>query len=136
LNEGACSYMHNLYVISLLVLTFILDIVLVRFQEISYHIRSMTCKVIDTYEGEYLSNILVYEFQYITKKGEMCVIQVPFSQGPGWFHSSKVLCNTTDHDNGIGYMMPFFPPKVTATSNKLHHTLIDSISHLTSLVVY
>ena len=82
--------MHNLCVIFLVVLTFILDIVLVRFVEISYHIPSMTCKVIHTYKGEHLSNILVYEFEHITKKGGMCVIKDSFSQRPGWFHRSKV----------------------------------------------
>ena len=90
MNEVARLYTHNLCVISLVVLTFILDIVLVGFLEISYHIPSMTSKVIDTYEGEHLSNILVYEFEHITKKGGMCVIKVSFSQGPGWFHGSKV----------------------------------------------
>jgi hypothetical protein len=52
--------MHNLCVIFLVVLTFILDIVPVGFLEISYHIPSMSCKVIKTYEGEHLSIILVY----------------------------------------------------------------------------
>jgi len=46
-NEVARSYTHNLCVISIVVLTFILDMVLVGFLEISYHIPSMTCKVID-----------------------------------------------------------------------------------------
>jgi len=82
--------MYNLLVISLVMLTFILDIDLVGFLEISYHIPSMTCKVIDTYKGEPLSNILVHEFEHITKNGGMCVIKVSFSQGPGWFHGSKV----------------------------------------------
>ena len=90
LNEVARSYMHMLCVISLVVVTFILDIVLVGFLEISYHIPCMTCKVIDSYEGEHLSNILVYEFEHKTKKDGMCVIEVSFSQGPGWFHGSKV----------------------------------------------
>jgi hypothetical protein len=81
--------MHNLCVTSLVVLTFILDIVLVGFLEISY-MPSMTCEVIDTYEGEHLSNILVYEFEHITKKGKMCVIEVSFCQDLGWFHGSKV----------------------------------------------
>jgi len=71
-------------------LTFIPDRVLVGFLEISYHIPSMTCKVIDGYEDEHLSNILVYEFEHVTKKGGLCVIKVSFSQGPGWFHGSKV----------------------------------------------
>ena len=90
LNEVARSYTHNLCVISLVVLTCILDIVLFGFLEISYHIPSMTCKVIDGYEGEHLSMILVYEFEHINMKGGMCVIKVTFSQGPGWFHGSKV----------------------------------------------
>jgi len=72
------------------VLLFILDIVLVGFLEISYPIPSMTCKVTDAYEGEYLSNFSIYDFQYITKKGRMCVIMVSFSQGPGWFQGSEV----------------------------------------------
>ena len=71
-------------------LTFILNIVLVGFLERSYHIPSMTCEVIDTYEGEHLSNILVYEFEDIKKTGGMCVIKVSFSEDPGWFHGSKV----------------------------------------------
>jgi len=90
LNEVARSYTCNLSVVSLVVLTFILEIVLVGFLEISYHIPSMTCKVIDVYEGEHLSNMLVYEFEHITKKGRMCVIKVFVSHGPGWFHGSKV----------------------------------------------
>jgi hypothetical protein len=90
LNEVARSYMHNLCVISLVVLTFILYIVLVLYLEISYHIPSMTCKVIDMYEGEHLSNILVHGFEYITKNSGMCVINISFSQGPGWFHGSMV----------------------------------------------
>ena len=49
----------------------------------------MTCKVMEVYEGENLSNILVYDFEHITKRGGICVIKVPFSQ-PGWFHESKV----------------------------------------------
>jgi hypothetical protein len=78
--------MHNLCVISLVILTFILDIVLVVFLDIYYHIPSTTSKVIDLYEGEHISNILVYEFEHITKKSGMCVITVSFSQGLGWFH--------------------------------------------------
>ena len=90
MNEVGRSYTHNFCVISLVVLTFILDIVLVGFLEISSHIPSMTCKVMEAYEGEHLSHILVYEFEHIMKKGGMCVIKVSFSQGPGWFHESKV----------------------------------------------
>jgi len=58
--------------------------------EISYHIPSMTVKVMGAHEDEHLSNILVYEFEHITKKGGMCVKNVSSSQGPGWFHRSKV----------------------------------------------
>ena len=90
MNEVGRSYTHNLCVISLVVLTFILDIVLVGFLEISSHIPSMTCKVMEAYEGEHLSHILVYEFEHITKKGGMCVIKVSLCQGPDWFHGSKV----------------------------------------------
>jgi len=59
-------------------------------QEISYHIPSTTVKVMGAHKGEHLSNLLVYEFDHITKKGGMCVIMVSFSQGLGWFHGSKV----------------------------------------------
>jgi len=90
LNEVARSYTHTLCVISLVVLTFILDKVLVGFLEISYHIASMISNVIDTYEGEHLSNILVYEFEHRKKKGGMCMVKVSCSQGPGWFHRCKV----------------------------------------------
>ena len=90
MNEVGRSYTHNFCVISLVVLTFVLDIVLVRVLQISSHIPSMTCKVMEAYEGEHLSHILVYEFEHITKKGGMCVIKVSFSQGPGWFHGSMV----------------------------------------------
>jgi len=89
LSEVARSYSHNLCVIFLVILTFILDIVLVGFLEISYHIPSKICKVIEAYEGEHVSYIVVYGFQHITKKGGMCVIKVSFSQ-LGWFHGSKV----------------------------------------------
>ena len=50
----------------------------------------MTCKVMEPYEVEHLSHILVYEFEHITKEGGICVIKVSFSQGPGWFHGSMV----------------------------------------------
>jgi hypothetical protein len=53
------------------VLTFILDIVLVGFLEISYHIPSITFKVMELYEREHLFYILVCEFEHITKKGGM-----------------------------------------------------------------
>jgi len=84
------------------VLTFILAIVLVGFLEISYHIPSMTCEVIDADEGQHLSIILVYDFEHITKKGGICVSKVSVSEGLGRFHGSKVLCNTTDCDNRRG----------------------------------
>jgi hypothetical protein len=90
MNEVGRSYTHNFCVISLVMLTFILNIVLVGFLQISSHIPSMTCKVMEAYEGEHLSHILVYKFEDITKKGGMCVIEVSFSQGPGWFHGSMV----------------------------------------------
>jgi hypothetical protein len=90
MNEFGRSYTHNFSVISLVVLTFILDKVLLGFLEISSHIRSMTCKVMEAYEGEHLSHILVYDFGHITKKGGMCVIKVSFSQDLGLFHGSKV----------------------------------------------
>jgi hypothetical protein len=72
------------------VLTFILYIDLVRVLQISSHIPFKTCKVMEAYEGEHISHILVYEFELITKKGGMCVIKVSFSQSLGWFHGSKV----------------------------------------------
>ena len=59
MNEVARSYKHNLCIISLVVLTFTLDIVPVGFLEISYHVPCMTSKVIDAYEGEHLAIILV-----------------------------------------------------------------------------
>jgi hypothetical protein len=90
MNEVGRSYMHNFCVISLVVPTFIPNIVLVGFLEISSCIPSMTCKVMEAYEGEHLFHVLVYEFEHITKKSGMCVIKVSFSQGPGWFHGSKV----------------------------------------------
>jgi len=71
------------------VLTFILDTVLVGFLEISYHMPSLICKVMEAYKGEHLSNLLVDGFEHITKKGGMCVIEVSFSQ-LGWFYGSKV----------------------------------------------
>jgi len=75
--------------IFLVVLTFILDIVLVGFLEISYHLPSMSCKVMEAYKGKQLSNSLVYEFEHKTRIGGMCVINVCFSQ-LGWLHRSKV----------------------------------------------
>ena len=135
LKEVGRSYTYNICVISLVVLTFILDIVLVGFLEISYNIPSMTCKVMEVYEGENLSNTEVYEFEHITKSGRMGVIRVSFSQ-PGWFDGSKAERNTTGLDNRMGYKKPFIPPKVTATCNTLNHTAIYSISLLASIVGY
>jgi hypothetical protein len=89
LSEVARLYSDNLCVIFLVMLTFILDIVIVGFLEIFYCIPSIICKVMQAYEGEHLSNILVYGFEPITKKGRMYVIMVSFSQ-QGWFHGSKV----------------------------------------------
>ena len=61
--------MHNLCSISLVTLTFILDIVFVGFLEIPHHISSMSCKVMEAYKGKQLSHILVYEFDHIIKTG-------------------------------------------------------------------
>jgi hypothetical protein len=88
MNEVGRLYRYNFCVISLVMLTFILDIVLVGFLEISSHIHSKTCSH-GSYDGEHLSHTLVYEFEHITMKGRMFVIKVSFSQGPGWFHGSK-----------------------------------------------
>jgi len=90
LNEVARLYTHSFCVILLVVLTFIFDIVLVLFLEISYHLPSVTCEVLEVYEGEHLCHILLSEFEYITKTGWMFLIKVSFSQGPGWFHGLKV----------------------------------------------
>jgi len=53
----------------------------------------MTFKVMEAYEGEHLSNILVYEFEHITKKGGMCVIKVSFSQAQVGFMDQR--CSET-----------------------------------------
>jgi len=50
-------------------LTFILDIILVGFLEISDDIPSMTFQVMEAYKGEHLSHIPGYEFEHITKEG-------------------------------------------------------------------
>ena len=86
LNEVAKSYTHNLCVISLVMQTFKLDILVVGFLEISYHIASMTCKVMEAYNGEHISYILIYEFKHITKTDVICVIKAAFPQGLSWFH--------------------------------------------------
>jgi len=54
------------------VLTYILDIVLVGFLEISYYIPSMKFTVMEAYAGEHLSYILAYEFENIPKNGRIC----------------------------------------------------------------
>jgi hypothetical protein len=63
----------NFYIVSLVMVTIILDIVHAGFLEISYIIPFMTCKVMDIYQGEYLSNILLYTIRYITTKCRMYV---------------------------------------------------------------
>jgi len=78
LNEVEMSYTQNLRVISLVMLTFILDILLIGFLEISYHIPSVTSIVMDAYKVEHVSNIRVYEFEHVTKQGGICVIMVCF----------------------------------------------------------
>jgi hypothetical protein len=55
---------------------------------ISDHIPLMICKVMELYEGEHQTKILVYGFEHITKKGGMCVIEISLCQ-LGWFHGSK-----------------------------------------------
>jgi len=89
----------------------------------------------ESFEGEHLSNMIVFEFQHITMKYWMHVIKVSFSQ-PGWFDALKVGWNASDHGNTMGYKIPFIPPKVTATCNILNHTVIYSVSLLASIVVY
>jgi len=128
-------YTHNLCVISPVVQTFVLDIVVVGFLQFSYHIPSMTCKVMEAYERVHLCNSLVYELEHITKKRRMCVIKDSISQ-PGWYYGSKVEWNNTDRDNRMGYKRPFLPLKVTATCNILNHTPIYFISLHAPRVVY
>lgn len=67
-----------------------MDIILVGFLEISYHISSMAVKAMEAYEGGHLFHIPLSEFEHITKKDGMCVIEVFFSQDQCWFHGSKV----------------------------------------------
>jgi len=90
LNQFATSYTDNLCVISLLVLSFLLDIFLVGFLLISYCIPAMTCNIIDVSKDVHLSNIPVCYLKHITQKDWMCVINLAFVQVPGWFHRSKV----------------------------------------------
>jgi hypothetical protein len=80
---------HNICVIFLVMLTNIVRIDLVGFLEISYPITSMTCIVMEVFEGEQLSNIPVFDFEYITMKGGMSVIKVSCSQ-LDWFNRSNV----------------------------------------------
>jgi ABC-type microcin C transport system permease subunit YejB len=88
--ESVFKVVHsNLFALSPIVLAFILDIVLVLFLEISYHIPSVAGKVSAVYEGENLLNIVEDQFEHITNKRGMCVMMVSFSQGPGWIHGSK-----------------------------------------------
>ena len=51
--------MHYLCILSLVMLTIILEIVLVWFLQISYHTPLITIKVIVAYKDEDISNILV-----------------------------------------------------------------------------
>lgn len=89
LNDVAQSYVHNVCVISLVMLTVTLCIVQVGIPEILYHTPSMTCEVMEAYKCALPSNILQYEIKHLTKKDGMYVIVVSFSQW-GWFHGSKV----------------------------------------------
>jgi hypothetical protein len=80
LTNDARSHPHTICAIFPVVLTFIQDIEVFRLLVISYHILSMTCKVMEAYKGEHLSNVLVYEFQHITTTGRMCVFKDSFSE--------------------------------------------------------
>ena len=53
----------------------------------------MTFKLMEAYEGEHLSNILVYEFEHITNIGRMCEIKVSFSQAQVGFMDQR--CSET-----------------------------------------
>jgi len=81
--------MQNLYVISLVMLSFLLDIVLVGFLEILYHNPPITFDVLEAYQCDHETNILGYKFKHIPNKCGMFMIKVSFSQ-PGWHHGSKV----------------------------------------------
>ena len=85
----ARSYTHNFCVLSLVVVTFIPYIVLVRFLEISYHIPSMTSRVMEAYEGDHLSSIPLHEINHVTQTSGICVINLFFCQ-LGWSHGSMV----------------------------------------------
>jgi len=134
LNEVARSYIHNLCVIFVVVLTFMLYIVIGEFLEISYHVPTMTRNVMEPYEGKYQSNILLYEFVHISKKDGMCVLKVSFSQ-LDCFRGLMVEYNTKDFDNRMRYKMPIILLKVATTWNLLHHTEIYSIRLLASIDV-
>ena len=56
---------------------------------------SLTFKVREVFEGEHLSDILVHEFEHITKKGGMCGIKVSFSQARVGFMGQR--CSETPH---------------------------------------
>jgi hypothetical protein len=73
-DEDVRLYPHNLYVIFVVVLTFMLDIVLAGFLVLLYHIPCMTCIFTKAYEGKYQSHFLEYEFAHIVKIGGICVI--------------------------------------------------------------
>jgi len=45
--------------------------------------------VMNSYEGEYLWNIQLYNFEQIAKQGRRCVFKVAFSQ-LGCIHESKM----------------------------------------------
>jgi len=109
-----------------------LDMVLVRFLVIKYHIPSMTCKVMKQYKGEHQSSILVHEFEHMTGKGG-CGERFFISAG---YHGSNVKLNSPDGDNPKRYMKPFISLKVTALCNILNNPAIHSTSHLISIVVY
>ena len=66
-----------------------LKMVLVGYLEISFHITSMTFKVVEAYEGEHLSTILVDQFKHKAKKHGKCIIKISFSQ-PDWMNGSEV----------------------------------------------
>jgi len=80
---------HNICAIFLVMLPVIVHIDLVGFLEISYPIPFMTCIVMEVFEGEQLSNIPLFDFEYITMKGGMSVIKVSCFQ-LGWFNRSNV----------------------------------------------
>lgn len=66
-----------------------LDMVLPRLLEISSNISCTMIIVMNSYEGEYLWNIQLYNFEQIAKQGRRCVFKVAFSQ-LGCIHESKM----------------------------------------------